>query len=234
VVPDDFTVRGIFNIGFDDFDRMMIVCSLESAQELQVLDDQVHGLFVMLHDPFRAEEAVRSLVPELGRNYRVIPWTEENREIFSALATEKVMMYIILFVVMIVAAFAIVNSEITFAVNKIKEIGLLKSLGASNRQVMWIFLGHSIAIGVFGVGLGYALGRLFLANINNILHAADKWGHVKLLPEAIYKISEVPYQLLPHDVAIICGGGFLICVLAGLLPAWKASRLQPVEALRNE
>lgn len=234
IVPDDYTVRGIFNVGFDSFDRMMIVSSLESAQELQVLGNQVHGLLVMLHDPFRADEAAARLQLELGRGYRAISWTRENKEIFGALATEKTMMYIILFVVMIVAAFAIVNSEITFAVNKIKEIGLLKSLGASNRQVMWIFLGHSIAIGIVGVGLGFALGKVFLVNMNNILHFVRDVAHFELLPASIYNISEVPYQLLFWDRVIICGGGFLICVLAGLLPAWKASRLQPVEALRNE
>jgi len=233
ILPDDFTVRGIFNVGFDDFDRMMVVCSLESAQELEVLNGQVHGLFVKLRDPFLADRVATNLQAELGSNYRAIPWTKQNKEIFGALATEKVMMYIILFVVMIVAAFAIVNSEITFAVNKIKEIGLLKSLGASNRQVMWIFLGHSIAIGIFGVGLGFGLGEFFLHNINHVLHAVRGWGF-DLLPAAIYHIYEVPYELLLHDVMIICGGGFLICVLAGLLPAWKASRLQPVEALRNE
>jgi lipoprotein-releasing system permease protein len=233
-VPDDFTVRGIFNIGFDDFDRMMIVSSLETAQDLQKLDGQAHGLHVMLHDPFRVEEARRDLRRELGPGYDLIAWTEENETIFNALATEKTMMYVILFVVMIVAAFAIVNSEITFAVNKIKEIGLLKALGASNRQVMWIFMGHSIAIGILGVGLGFALGWLVILNLNNILRALSKWVGFDLLPAAIYKISAVPYELLPLDMTIICGGGFLICVLAGLLPAWKASRLQPVEALRNE
>jgi lipoprotein-releasing system permease protein len=233
-VPDDFTVRGIFNVGFDDFDRMMIVSSLETAQDLQKLDGQAHGLHVMLHDPFQVDAVISDLMQELGPGYNLLSWTEENETIFNALATEKTMMYIILFVVMIVAAFAIVNSEITFAVNKIKEIGLLKSLGASNRQVMWIFLGHSIAIGVFGVGLGFALGWVFLKNLNNILKAASNWAKFDLLPPEIYKISQVPYELLPMDVTIICGGGFLICVLAGLLPAWQASRLQPVEALRNE
>jgi lipoprotein-releasing system permease protein len=233
-VPDDFTVRGIFNVGFDDFDRMMIVSSLETAQDLQKLDGQAHGLHVMLHDPFQVDAVISDLMQELGPGYNLVSWTEENETIFNALATEKTMMYIILFVVMIVAAFAIVNSEITFAVNKIKEIGLLKSLGASNRQVMWIFLGHSIAIGVFGVGLGFALGWVFLKNLNNILKAASNWAKFDLLPPEIYKISQVPYELLPMDVTIICGGGFLICVLAGLLPAWQASRLQPVEALRNE
>jgi lipoprotein-releasing system permease protein len=234
VLPDDFTVRGIFNVGFDDFDRMMVISSLETAQDLQNLNGNVHGLQVALHDPFRVEEAQRTLQPLLGPDYRLITWIEENGVIFGALATEKTMMYIILFVVMIVAAFAIVNSEITFAVNKMKEIGLLKSLGASNRQVMWIFLGHSIAIGILGVGLGFGLGLLFLTNLNNILHAARNMTGFELLPAAIYKISEIPYELLPLDVGIICGGSFLICILAGLLPAWKASRLQPVEALRNE
>jgi lipoprotein-releasing system permease protein len=234
ILPEDFTVRGIFNVGFDDFDRMMIVTSLETAQELQNIDGMVHGVNVMLDDAFRVDEVRQAIEKILPPEFYVSPWTKENRVIFDALATEKTMMYIILFVVMIVAAFAIVNSEITFAVNKIKEIGLLKSLGASNRQVMWIFLGHSIAIGVIGVGLGFALGMLFLRNLNNILDGVGALTGFKLLPPEIYKISRVPYELLPHDIAIICGGGFLICMLAGLLPAWKASRLQPVEALRNE
>jgi len=234
VLPDDFTIRGIFNVGFDDFDRMMIVTSLETAQELQNIDGMVHGVNVMLVDAFRVDEAQKAVERALPAEFFGTPWTKEHTTIFNALATEKTMMYIILFVVMIVAAFAIVNSEITFAVNKIKEIGLLKSLGASNRQVMWIFLGHSIAIGVFGVGLGFALGLLFLKNLNNILRAASSTVGFQLLPPEIYKISSIPYELLPHDVGIICGGSFLICVLAGLLPAWKASRLQPVEALRNE
>jgi lipoprotein-releasing system permease protein len=231
---DDFTIRGLFNVGFDDFDRMMIVSSIETAQDLQKIDHQVHGLYVMLHDPFRVEEARKEIRREVGNGYHLLSWTEENDVIFGALATEKVTMYVILFVVMVVAAFAIVNSEITFAVNKMKEIGLLKALGASNRQVMWIFLGHSMAIGIFGVGFGCGLGMLILDNLNHILHFASRLAGHNLLPETIYKISNIPYELLPLDIGIICGGSFLICMLAGLLPAWKASRLQPVEALRNE
>jgi lipoprotein-releasing system permease protein len=234
IPADDFEVRGIFDVGFNDFNRGLIVMSLKDAQNLYNLGDMVHGLYVMLQDPFQVEAAARQLRSALGPDYRMILWTKENAEIFGALATEKTMMYIILFVVMIVAAFAIVNSEITFAVNKMKEIGLLKSLGAANRQVMWIFLSHSVAVGVLGVGLGFGLGLLFLHNLNNILHAARDWIGFELLPPAIYQINEVPYELLPHDAMIIGGGGFLICVLAGLLPAWKASRLQPVEALRSE
>ncbi|HMJ89948.1 MAG TPA: ABC transporter permease [Candidatus Acidoferrum sp.] len=234
VVPDDYEVRGVFDVGFNDFNRMLIVTSLRNAQQLQNIRGHVHGLYVMLHDAFQFEQARAQIRQQLGPEYEIVSWTEENATIFGALATEKTMMYIILFVVMVVAAFAIVNSEITFAVNKMKEIGLLKSLGAADRQVMIIFLGHSIAVGVLGVGLGVALGLLFLFNLNNILHAARSWTGFELLPAAIYQITEVPFELLPWDMGVICGGSFLICVLAGLLPAWKASRLLPVEALRND
>lgn len=234
VVPDDYEVRGIFDAGFNDFNKMLIVTSLRSAQQLQNIRGNVHGIYVMLNDPFRAKEAREQLEAELGPEFEIKSWTQENAVIFGALASEKMMMYLILFVVMVVAAFAIVNSEITFAVNKMKEIGLLKSLGAANRQVMLIFLGHSVAVGIFGVGLGSALGLLVLRNLNNILAFMRKWAGYDPLPASIYQISELPYELLPLDMTIICGGSFLICVLAGLIPAWKASRLQPVEALRNE
>jgi lipoprotein-releasing system permease protein len=151
----DYTVRGIFSVGYYEFDRMMIVSSLETAQDLYNIDGQVHGVNVVVRHPFQVEKVARSLAAALGPGYGFKLWTKESHVIFDALATEKTMMYIILFVVMIVAAFAIVNSEITFAVNKIKEIGLLKSLGASNRQVMWIYMGHSIANGIKGVEIGY-------------------------------------------------------------------------------
>ena len=236
ILPDEFEVRGLFDVGFNDFNSSMVIVSLESAQELYDLDDRVHGLTVMLDDPFQADAARRRLEPALGPGYGVVTWAQipYNKVIFGALATEKTMMYVILFIVMIVAAFAIANSEITFTVNKIKEIGMLKALGAANRQVMWIFLGHSMAIGVFGVGLGFGLGEVFLHFLNDVLRLVRRATGFDLLPAAIYQINELPWQLLVHDVAIICGGGFLICVLAGLLPAWKAARLHPVEALRNE
>jgi lipoprotein-releasing system permease protein len=234
ILPDEFEVRGVFDVGFNDFNASMVIVSLESAQELYDLDDRVYGLTVMLDDPFQADAARDRLEQALGPGYRAATWGQMNKVIFGALATEKTMMYVILFIVMIVAAFAIANSEITFTVNKLKEIGMLKALGAANRQVMWIFLGHSMAIGVFGVGLGFGLGQVFLHSLNDVLRLVRRATGFDLLPAAIYQIHDLPWQLLAHDVAIICGGGFLICVLAGLLPAWKAARLHPVEALRSE
>jgi lipoprotein-releasing system permease protein len=188
----------------------------------------------MLKDPFRAKEVRDRMSGALGKDFYISTWMEDNAQIFGALATEKTMMYIILFVVFIIAAFAIVNSEITFAVSKFQDIGLLKSLGASDGQVMRIFLAHSMAVGLIGSGAGYALGRVFLYYINDILELVRTKLGFDMLPAAIYQISQLPYELLALDVAIICGGSFIICVAAGLLPAWLAARLNPVEALRHE
>ncbi len=234
VLPDDYEVRGVFDVGFNDFNAMMIVSSLENAQDLYGLDGGVHGVLVMLKNPFEAELVQRQVQPLVGPGYRVSTWMEDNDQIFKALATEKTLMYIILFVVFVIAAFAIVNSEITFAVSKFKDVGLLKALGAANRQVMWTFLGHSMAVGVLGVGLGFGLGRVFLHYINDLVNLIRTMARFDPLPASIYQIHELPYEILPLDVAIICGGGFLICVIAGLIPARLAARLDPVEALRNE
>jgi lipoprotein-releasing system permease protein len=234
VLPDDYEVRGVFDLGFNDFNAMLIVTSLENAQDLYGLEGGAHGVFVMLKDPLQANAVRKDLEGRLDPELRITTWMEDNAQIFNALATEKTLMYVILFVVFVIAAFAIVNSEITFAVSKFKDVGLLKALGAANGQVMWTFLGHSMAVGVLGVGLGYGLGRLFLCYINDIKNLIRGMTGFDPLPVGIYQIPELPYEVLPLDVAIICGGGFLICALAGLVPAWLAARLDPVEALRND
>jgi lipoprotein-releasing system permease protein len=234
VLPDDFEVRGVFDVGFNDFNYMMIVTSLENAQELYGLNGGVHGLFVMLKDPFRAEAVAGELQPALGPGLRVITWVQENAQIFGALVSEKNMMFYLLFFIMIVAAFGITNSQITFVVHKTREVGLLKALGASGRQVMMIFLAQSVAVGVIGVILGLGLGLLALAYRNPFLHLMTQVTGRELLPAAIYQIHELPAQIMASDIAVICGGSFVICVLAGLFPAWKAGRLEPVEALRHE
>ena len=233
-VAEDFEVRGIFDLGFNDFNSMMIVTSLENAQSLYGVDNAVHGLFVMIRNPMQAEAVGKTLQAALGPDFRAITWMEENEQIFGALVSEKNMMFYLLFFIMIVAAFGITNSQITFVVHKTREIGLLKALGGSGRQVMMIFLSQSVAVGIIGVGLGLGLGFLALAYRNPFLHFMTRLTGRELLPAAIYQIHELPAQILPGDVAIICGGSFLICVLAGLFPAWKAARLEPVEALRHD
>jgi lipoprotein-releasing system permease protein len=235
VLAEDYTVRGIFDVGFPDYNSSVIVTSLEDARDLEgVAEEGVQALQIKLRDPFLADETGRQLQEALGPRMDVYTWRQENPAIFDALAVEKNMMFYLLFFIMIVAAFGIVNCQITFVVQKTREIGILKALGATRRQILWIFLSQSIVVGVLGVGLGLGMGLLALAYRNEFLEFMRKVTHSELLPASIYHVYNLPASIQLPDVAVICGTAFLTCILAGLFPAWKASRLQPVEALRHE
>ncbi len=234
ILPDDFVVNGIFDVGYYEYNSMVIVCSLANAQDLYELEDSVHGLLVMLHDPYQANMVKTQLEQTLGKGFVVRTWFEENSSILNALLVEKNVMFYLLFFIMIVAAFGITSALITFVVQKTREIGVLKALGATNAQVMRLFLGQSIFVGVLGVVSGFGLGMLALAYRNEFLHFMNRVTGFELFPASIYEFRELPALIVPGDIGIICGGSMLICVLAGLLPAWNAGRLKPVEALRHE
>jgi lipoprotein-releasing system permease protein len=235
VLPFEYTVRGIFDVGFGEYNSAIVVVSLESGQQLYSLsNNRVHGLQVMIKDPFKANEVRAELKKSLGDRYGMMTWREENPDKFNALAVEKSMMFYILFFIMIVAAFGIVNSQITFVVQKTREIGILKAIGATRSQVMWLFLSQSVIVGVLGVGTGLGFGLLALAYRNEFLHFMNQVAGFNLLPVSMYYLYELPAKIQTGDVVLICGTAFGACVLAGVFPAWKASRLQPVEALRHD
>jgi lipoprotein-releasing system permease protein len=235
VLPEDFTVRGIFDVGSPDFNSLVIVTSLEDARNLlKMPDSSAQALQVKLRDPFLADKVKGELEKVLPDDLAVYTWFEESRDIFSALAVEKNTMFYVLFFIMIVAAFGIVNCQITFVVQKTREIGILKALGASGRQILWVFLSQSLVVAVLGVGLGFGAAMLALAYRNQFLTFMRNVTHADLLPASIYRVYDLPASIQAGDIAFICGTAFVTCVLAGLFPAWKASRLQPVEALRHE
>ena len=233
-LPPDFEVRGIFDVGYYEYDSAFVVTSLEDAQELYVLDDSVHGLFVMLKEPNRATVVARELAETLGPRYRITTWMKENENILSALVVEKNVMFYILFFIMIVAALCILSALITFVVQKTREIGMLKALGATDFQVAGLFLSQSGFVGAVGVSAGYGLGMLALAYRNEFLHFMRRLTGWELFPAAIYQFNELPARLVPGDIVLICGSALLICLLGGVIPAWRAGRLKPVEALRYE
>src|SRR5437867_1756560 len=232
--PEEFVVRGIFDVGYFEYNASVIVTSLDNAQELYGLNDDVHGLLVMLEDPFKAEEVRFQLYQALGPGYQVFTWTEENSNILSALAVEKNVMFIVIFFTTVVAAFGIMNSLITFVVQKTREIGMLKALGAARAQVLWLFLSQGLVVGLVGVMTGFVLSMLAVSYRNEFLHFMRKSTGLELFPASIYGFTELPALIVPGDIALICGSALLMCVLAGLIPAWIASRLQPVQALRYE
>ena len=234
ILPDDYEIRGIFNVGYYDYDAHYVVTSLENAQDLYELDDAVHGLFVTLKDPYQAANVKMQLTKSLGEDFNITTWTEQNSGILNALIVEKNVMFYILFFIVLVAALCILSAQITFVVQKTREIGMLKALGASNLQISGVFLSQSAIIGVLGVISGYGLGMLALTYRNEFLHFMNRMTGFELFPASVYGFGDLPAVIDPHDIAVICGLSFVICIFGGVLPAIRAGRLKPVEALRYE
>ena len=235
ILPDEYTVTGIFDVGYFDYDSSVVVASLENAQDLYALGDSVHGLMVMLQDPYQAPEVQRELETVLGRDYNIATWTEENATILGALLVEKNVMFILLLCIVAVAALCILSAQITFVIRKTREIGILKALGAKNLQISAVFLGQSAIIGALGVLAGLGLGVLAVSYRNEFLEFMRRTTGWQLFPESLYGFGKLPAIIMPHDVAIICGVSFImICIIGGVLPAILAGILKPVEALRYE
>jgi lipoprotein-releasing system permease protein len=234
VLPDEYTVTGIFDVGYFEYNANVVVTSLENAQDLYNLDDNVHGLMVMLNDPNQAPQVRRELLSALGPGYNITIWTEENSGILNAIIVEKNVMFYILFFIILVAALCILSAQIMFVVQKTREIGMLKALGATKLQIAGVFLSQSAIIGVLGVLSGYGLGMLMLTIRNPFLHLMNRLTGFELFPASIYGFGDLPAVIDPHDIAVICGLSFVICILGGVLPAIRAGRLKPVEALRYE
>lgn len=235
VLPDDYEIRGIFDAGHYEFDSLFVISSLANAQRFYDLEDSdsIHGLTVRINDPFQAGNVARELKQALGPDFWVTTWMEDS-PMMMAVMVEKSMMLYLLFFIVIVAAFGITCTLITFVVMKTREIGLMKALGASNGQVMWVFLLQSQIVSILGVLAGLGLGLLAIAYRNEFLALMRRWTGVQLFPDDIYGFSQLPALILPGDIAIICGGSLVICLLAAAFPARHASRLDPVEALRHE
>ncbi len=234
VLPDEYEVRGIFDVGYYEYNAGFIVTSLADAQELYVLGDSVQGLEVNLKDPYQAPLVQRQLRKLLGPKFIVTSWMEENASILGALIVEKNVMFYLLFFIMIVAALCILSALITFVVQKTREIGMLKALGATDLQVAGLFLSQSGFVGSVGVVAGFGLGMLALSYRNEFLHFMNRMTGFELFPASIYGFSELPALIVPRDILLICGSALVICVVGGVIPAWRAGRLLPVAALRYE
>jgi len=234
LLPDDYEVRGIFSVGYNEYDSRYVITSLENAQDLCNLDDAVHGLFVKLHDPYQCNRVEIQLQKTLGPKYDMFTWQDQNSAMLTSVAVEKNVMFFILFFIVLVAALCILSAQITFVIQKTREIGMLKAIGVGRLQISGIFVFQSAIIGVIGVCSGFTLGILAIHYRNEFLHFLRNVTGLEIFPASVYGFGELPALILPQDVTIICVVSFVICLLGGLLPAWRAGRLKPVEALRYE
>jgi len=232
-LADDYEVKGIFDVGYYEFNDLFVVCSLANAQDMYELEDSVQGLMVMLHDPAKANSVRAELTRFLGADYRISTWSEDS-PMMAAVVVEKNVMLFLLFFIVVVAAFGITCTLITFIVMKTREIGVMKALGASSGQVTGIFLAQSLMVSVLGVVAGLGLGLLSITYRNEFLGFLRRTTGAELFPAKIYGFTELPAMAVPRDIVIICGGSLAICLLAAAFPARYASRLKPVEALRYE
>lgn len=235
IPPDEYEVRGIFDAGHYEFNSLFVFISLERAQALFGLEDtdEIHNLTVAIHDPFRAAEVAQALQRTLGPSFRVSTWMQDS-SVMQAVAVEKNMMFYILFFIVLVAAFGITCTLITFIMMKTREIGLMKAIGASSSQIMRVFLAQSVIVSALGILAGFGLGLLAVSYRNDFLHFMRRTTGAQLFPADVYGFSQLPALIVPADLLIIGGGSLLICLLAAAFPAWHASKLNPVEALRHE
>jgi lipoprotein-releasing system permease protein len=229
-----FTVLATFEVGMYEYDRGVALVHMHDAAKLFRLDAAVSGLRLKLDDVFDAPLVARQLGSRLPDEYRVQDWTRRHANFFRAIKTEKRVMFIILTLIVAVAAFNIVSTLIMVVTDKRSDIAILRTLGATPRSIMGIFIIQGVVIGVLGTALGIAGGVGLALNIETIVPAIERLFNVQFLAADVYYISDVPSELHWLDVWIMASVALVLSLLATLYPAWRAARTNPAEALRYE
>ncbi len=229
-----FRVTGIFGIGMAPYDNALALIHLNDAQKLFRMGEAVSGISGSLHDLDHAPQVAAELERILPSGTWVTDWTRQNANYFAVVAMEKKMMFIILSLIVLVAAFNIVSTLVMAVTDKQADIAILRTLGASPKSIMQIFMVQGMLIGLIGMGLGVFGGVLLALNIGTIVPFIEHLFGVQFLSKEFYYISELPSDLHQSDVFVVAGMSFLISLFATLYPSWRAARIQPAEALRYE
>ena len=236
IVPrlKQFRVVGVFEIGMFEYDSGLALIHLEDAQKLYRMEDRVSGVRLKLHDLFQSRQVALELLPGLGADVYISDWTRSHANFFRAVQMEKNVMFIILLLIVAVAAFNIVSTLVMAVTDKQPDIAILRTLGAAPAGIMAIFIVQGALIGVIGTLMGVGGGVLLALNIDVVVPFIESLFNVHFLAKDVYYISDLPSDLRGGDVIVIAAVSFFLSLLATLYPSWRASRVNPAEALRYE
>ena len=229
-----FKVVGLFESGMFEYDSSLAFISIQSAQRFFSMKGKVSGIEIRVEDIDSADQIAELLQENLGFPYYVRDWMRMNKNLFSALRLEKIVMFIILILIILVAAFNIVSTLFMVVMEKTKEIAILKSMGASRTSIMKIFSFQGLIIGVTGTLIGCIGGFAIVPNLNDIVGFIENLFGITAFPNDVYYLDKLPSEIQYLDSFLIVVFSIAICFLASLYPAWRASRMDPVDGLRYE
>ena len=229
-----FTVVGVFDAGMYEFDRGLALINLSDAQKLFRLGDAVSGLRYALEDPYAAPRTIRSLAVSLGGGFYVSDWTRRQANFFRSIQVTRSIMFVVLLLVVGVAAFNIVSTLVMVVKEKQGDIAILRTLGSSPGEILRIFVVQGTTIGVIGTVIGLAAGIALALNLTSIVHLLEGLLGVTLVDARVYFIDELPADVRPGDVLTVAATALALGILSTVYPAWRAARTAPADALRHE
>jgi lipoprotein-releasing system permease protein len=229
-----FTVSGIFRSGMYEYDRGLALLHARDAARLYRLGDAMTGVRLQLADPLAAPSLVRQLAVDLGGGYYVSDWTRNHANFFSSIRMTKSMLFVILSMIVAIAAFNIVATLVMVVKEKQPDIAILRTFGAAPGNILSAFVVQGTLIGAAGVGLGILLGVLLSMNLERLVHLLERLTNVRFLDAQVYFMSDLPASVQTGDVVRIGLVALVLCALATAYPAWRASRVAPAEALRHD
>ena len=229
-----FRVVGLFESGMFEYDSNLAFISMHAAQKFFSMKGKVSGIEIQVEDIEKADQVAKAIQNNLGFPYYARDWMRMNKNLFSALRLEKVVMFIILILIILVAAFNIVSTLFMVVMEKSKEIAILKSMGASRSSIMKIFSFQGLIIGITGTAIGCVGGFTVVPNLNEIVGFIETIFGITAFPSDVYYLDKLPSEIEYFDSFLIVVFSIVICFLASLYPAWRASRMDPVEGLRYE
>jgi len=230
----EFHVVAIFTSGVYDYDATKILMPLEAAKNFLSLNDKINLIEIYIKSHSKANTIAREIQTILGKDLRIVSWMESHAQFLNALAIERVAMFTILSLIIVVAAFNIISSLFMLVKDKTRDIAILKTIGASQKQIMLIFILNGMFIGIIGTLLGAILGTSFAYNIENIRKYLEQITGTRIFEPAIYFLYTLPSEVRLEDITLVSLVTIMLCFCSTIYPAYKASKLNPIDALRYE